>query len=100
MTAAAAIDNRESAKPAPIDVFRARAEAKVLLIQNGYQELQSAVDELWAAAERAGLVDELGADAVQWVLSERFGRWEVAGWMNSRQALHVSHTSSRTPTAL
>jgi len=61
-------------KPDPLDVLRARAEAKVLLIANGYQDLQSAVDELWAAAERDGLVKKFGADSVQWILSEAFAR--------------------------
>jgi hypothetical protein len=75
MTAVAAIDHHESAKPDPLVVFKARAEAKVLLISNGYQDLQSAVDELWSAAERDGLVDKFGADEVQLVLSECFARW-------------------------
>jgi hypothetical protein len=75
---AAAETDHQNTKPDPIDVLRCRAEAKCLLIQNGYQDLQSAVDELWAAAERAGLVDELGADAVQRVRSEAFGRWRLA----------------------
>jgi hypothetical protein len=69
------IDPSQSAKASPIEVLRERAEAKCLLIANGYQDLQSAVDELWDAAERAGLVDELGADEVQRVLSECFARW-------------------------
>jgi hypothetical protein len=64
-----------SAKASLIEVFRERAEAKAVLIANGYQDLQSAVDELWASAERTGLVDELGADEVQRVLSESFARW-------------------------
>jgi hypothetical protein len=77
MTAAAAISQHQSAKPAPLDVLRARAEAKVLLIQNGYQDLQGAVDELWAAAERDGLVKTFGADDVQRVLAESFARWRL-----------------------
>ena len=62
------------AKASPIDVLRARAEAKCLLIANGYQDLQDAVDELWAAAERDGLVKKFGADDVQSILSESFAR--------------------------
>jgi hypothetical protein len=77
MTTAAAINHHHSAQPSPIDVLRERAEAKVLLIQNGYQDLQAAVDELWAAAERAGLVKSFGADAIQGVLSEAFRRWRL-----------------------
>jgi hypothetical protein len=65
-------------KPPANLVFRERAEAKVLLIANGYQDLQSAVDELWFAAERDGLVDKFGADAVQWHLSKAFRAMEVA----------------------
>jgi hypothetical protein len=75
------LDQTSSAKapPARLDVLRERAEAKVLLIQNGYQDFQSAVDELWEAAERDGLVKEFGADEVQWVLGETFGRWRLSG---------------------
>jgi len=73
---AAAIDHHH-AKASPIDVLRARAEAKVLLIHNGYyQDFQSAVDELWAAAERDGLVEKFGVDEIQRVLSESFARWQ------------------------
>jgi hypothetical protein len=78
ISASRKIDHHESAKPAPIVVFRERAEAKCLLIANGYQDLQSAVDELWAAAERDGLVKTFGADEVQWILSEALGRWRLA----------------------
>ncbi len=77
MTAAAAINQHQAAKPSPIVVFRERAEAKVLLIANGYQDLQSAVDDLWAAAERDGLVKSFGADAIQGMLSEAF-RWRLS----------------------
>jgi hypothetical protein len=72
------IDHPESAKPATlIDVLRERAEAKAVLIANGYQELQSAVDELWLAAERDGLVEKFGADEIQRILSESFARWQI-----------------------
>jgi len=71
----ATIDDHESAKPEAILVFRERAEAKAVLIANGYQDLQSAVDELWHAAERDGLVKTFGADEVQRVLAESFARW-------------------------
>jgi hypothetical protein len=77
MTIAARNIDHQTTKPSPIVVFRERAEAKCLLIQNGYQDLQSAVDELWAAAERDGLVKTFGADEVQRVLAESFGRWSV-----------------------
>jgi hypothetical protein len=74
MTATATIDH-QSAKASPIDVLRERAEAKCLLIANGYQDLQSAVDELWIAAERDGLIDKFGADEIQQLLGEALGRW-------------------------
>jgi hypothetical protein len=74
MPAAAAID-RQNPKPAPLIVFLARAEARAHLVANGLCELQESVDTLWAAAERDGLVDKFGADAVQWLLSEAFARW-------------------------
>jgi hypothetical protein len=75
MTASAAVKQSASA----IEIFRERAEAKVVLIANGYQDLQSAVDELWAAAERDGLVKTFGADEVQLVLSACFARWQYDG---------------------
>jgi hypothetical protein len=68
------IDHR-SEMAAPLDVLRERAEAKCLLISNGYVDLQDAIDELWLAAERDGLVETHGADEVQWLLSEVFARW-------------------------
>jgi hypothetical protein len=74
MTASAAIDHQTAN---PIEVLRARAEAKVLLIANGYLDLQTAIDELWLASERDGLIRMFGADAVQRVLAESFARWHV-----------------------
>jgi hypothetical protein len=79
MSPAAAIDEVEqTTRPDSLVVLRERAEAKCLLIANGYQDLQSAVDELWAAAERDGLVKTFGADAIQWILGEAFGRWRLS----------------------
>jgi hypothetical protein len=74
MTAAAAIKQHQLD---PMLVFLARCEARAQLVAAGLYSLQESVDTLWAAAERDGLVDELGADAVQWILSEAFGRWSV-----------------------
>jgi hypothetical protein len=70
------IDHSQSAKA--LIVLRERAGAKAVLIANGYLDLQSAVDELWAAAERAGLVKTFGADEIQQILSEAFGRWRLS----------------------
>jgi hypothetical protein len=77
MPAAAAIDHHQSAKPDPLIVFLARAEARAHLVASGLYELQETVDVLWASAERDGLVDKFGADAVQWHLSEAFARWRL-----------------------
>jgi hypothetical protein len=72
INAAQTIDHHETAKPDPLVVFRERAESRALLIANGYLDLQSAVDELWVAAERDGLVKTFGADAVQALLAAAF----------------------------
>jgi hypothetical protein len=74
MTAAAAIDH-QTAKAAPVDVFRERCEARVLLCANGLMTLQDAVDGLQAAAEAQGLVRRYGQDEIQQILSEAFARW-------------------------
>jgi hypothetical protein len=68
MTAAA----RKQAAPRAIDVFRARAQARALLYAAGEMDLLEAVDGLWAAAVRDGLVISIGADAVQAILSTAF----------------------------
>lgn len=72
VTAAAAI-----AKPDPLEVFLARAEARAHLVANGLYELQEAVDTLQAAAERDGLVAKYGQDEIQQIMAEAFGRWSV-----------------------
>jgi hypothetical protein len=77
MTAAAAIERHQSAKTSPIEIFRERCEARAVLVANGMMTLQDAVDGLWAAAERDGLVKAFGADEVQSVLAESFGRWRL-----------------------
>jgi hypothetical protein len=72
MTAAARI-----AKPAPRpsarQFFTARAEARALLWRAGEFDLREAVDELQHAAECDGLVDRIGQDAVQEIISKAFG---------------------------
>jgi hypothetical protein len=60
-------------KLSPLAVFIARAEARVLLWQAGEMDLAEAVDGLQVAAERDGLVADLGQDAVQAILSRAFG---------------------------
>lgn len=70
MTAA----RKSAAQPSvdPVAVFIARAEAKALLVAIGEIDLHSAVDALQAAAVASGLVDQLGQDEVQRVMSEAF----------------------------
>lgn len=56
----------------PVDVFRARADARALLWRAGEYTLHEAVDELQAAAERTGLVRTIGQDGVQAILATAF----------------------------
>jgi hypothetical protein len=56
----------------PVAVFVARCEARALLWQADEISLHDAVDELWAAAVRDGLVAKLGADEVQRLLADAF----------------------------
>jgi hypothetical protein len=77
MNSTARKTDHESTKPDPMLVFLARAEARASLTAAGLYSLQESVDTLWAAAERDGLVKTFGADAVQWILSDAFGRWRM-----------------------
>jgi hypothetical protein len=54
-------------------VFVSRAEAKALLFAAGELELTDAVDALQADAERDGLVEAIGQDAVQAIMAQAFG---------------------------
>jgi hypothetical protein len=56
----------------PAVMFIARAEARALLWQAGEFELHEAVDGLQAAADRQGLLAELGQDAVQAIIAKAF----------------------------
>ena len=55
-----------------VAVFSARAEARAILWREGELTLHEAVDALWAAAVRGGLVTRLGADHVQRILADAF----------------------------
>jgi hypothetical protein len=68
--------DHQSAKPAPIEIFRERCEARVLLCANGHMSLIEAVDGLQEAAAAQGLLKRYGQDAIQQILSESFARWE------------------------
>jgi hypothetical protein len=59
--------------PSPIEVFKARAETIAKLLANHMlADKASAVDGLWRFAEGAGIVAEIGVDAVQALLAEAF----------------------------
>jgi hypothetical protein len=77
MTAAPAIDHRQSTKPDLLLVFRVRAEARADLVANGYMDLQTAVDGLQEAAAAQGLLKQYGQDEIQRILSESFARWRL-----------------------
>jgi hypothetical protein len=63
---------------APIDeVFFARCEARALLHVNGYLSLHDAVDDLQSYAERSGLVDIIGQDDAQAIMSAAFAHVET-----------------------
>jgi hypothetical protein len=59
----------------PIEIFRARCEARARLFGSFAMDLQTAVDELQESAERDGLVQALGQDAVQEMMSNAFRQW-------------------------
>jgi hypothetical protein len=65
---------KPAARLSAVAVFVARAEARALLWQAGEFDLHEAVDELQAAAERDGLVAELGQDRVQAIIAEAFAK--------------------------
>jgi hypothetical protein len=77
VTAAAATKHHQSAKPDPLDVFLARAEARAHLVAYGLHSLQESVDTLQESAVAQGLVATHGQDAIQQILSEAFARWSV-----------------------
>lgn len=97
MTAAA---RKQQTRPDPLAVFIARAEARALLWQAGEYDLHEAVDELQAAAERDGLVAELGQDAIQAILAAAFKdptaslrstaeeAWEAPSWREAAVDYH------------
>lgn len=55
-----------------VDVFIARCEARAILYRVGEIELQEAVDELQAAAVRTGLVDAIGQNLIQLIMTVAF----------------------------
>src|SRR5262245_63921238 len=100
MTAAARKIAAVPNAPSPLEVLIARAQARALLWQAGEfaraqarailwaasefdlhdaidDGLHHAIDVLWRAAERDGLVRDLGADRVQQLLADKIGRAHV-----------------------
>src|SRR5262245_57791397 len=90
----ARLDRNAIERPSPLAVFVARAEARALLWAAGELDLHDAVDELQAAAVRAGLVAELGQDRVQDIMVEAFTEipaddaWSAPGWREAAAEYH------------
>jgi hypothetical protein len=55
-----------------IQAFMARCDARALLWWSWMMDLQDAVDALQVAAERTGLVADLGQDKIQKIMSNAF----------------------------
>jgi hypothetical protein len=68
--------SQQSAKVPTIDAFRARCEARACLVVEGELTLHEAVDELQASAVASGIVDAIGQDAVQAIMSVAFNQVE------------------------
>jgi hypothetical protein len=62
----------------PVDAFRLRCEARALLWHVGEIDLAEAVDALQEAAERAGLLDQIGQDQIQQIMSDAFAPFREA----------------------
>ncbi len=55
-----------------IEIFLERCGARAILWSSAMMDLHEAVDGLQAAAERAGIVDDIGQDAIQKFMSDAF----------------------------
>ncbi|HEY1982972.1 MAG TPA: hypothetical protein VGH13_23070 [Xanthobacteraceae bacterium] len=62
----------------PLDAFAARADARAYLWSIGECDLSDAVDKLQFDAERDGLVERIGQDAVQTILAAAFCSYREA----------------------
>jgi hypothetical protein len=68
-------DSREQSGKVPIiEAFQARCEARAWLVAEGELTLPDAVDELQASAVASGIVDMIGQDAVQALMSAAFNQ--------------------------
>jgi hypothetical protein len=68
---------QRAAPASAIEIFRERAEARVLLIHNGLLDFHLAIDELQESAVSQGLVATYGQDRVQEIMSQAFARWRL-----------------------
>jgi hypothetical protein len=71
MTAVAAIGPADTAVD-PVAIFRERCEARAYLVATGELELHFGVDELQRAAQDDGLIESIGQDGVQAIMSVAF----------------------------
>lgn len=86
--------------PPVLDVFRARCEARAVLVAEGEMDFLDAVDGLQDAAVAYGLVAEIGQDAVQEVMAAAFAVlwvervfdidavWNFPGWQQATLDYH------------
>ena len=65
-------------EPSPLDVLELRAWARAYLWSIGELTLHEARDVLQHDAERDGLVDQIGQDGVQKILSDAFAPFREA----------------------
>jgi hypothetical protein len=63
---------RPAARVDPVEVFKARCEARALLVYACELDPHDAVDVLQDAAMANGLVDTIGQDAVQQMIAAAF----------------------------
>jgi hypothetical protein len=80
-----------------VEAFRAQCEARVYLVDQLEMDLHEAVDGLQAAAVATGLVDQVGVDGVQAIMSDAFVEgiadespmsWDSAGWKDAAREYH------------
>jgi hypothetical protein len=62
----------------PVDAFRLRCEARAMLWDAGEYTLIEAVDGLQGDAEASGLVEHVGQDQVQQIISAAFAPYREA----------------------
>jgi hypothetical protein len=74
MSAAAARIAETPRLAGALEVFTLRCWASARLFAEGEIDLHQAVDELQAAAERDGLVDQISQDEVQAIIAEAFAK--------------------------